>query len=87
MLRSDWLPLACLLRELQTLLCEFDRFLEIAEFLVADANVAVRPALAVLVACENESFQQINKCCDLIGRDSPVCCAISKCFCSYSIAS
>ena len=75
MLRSDWSSLACLPRYLQMLLVILESFLEIAEVCVADANAAVRLALAVLVAYENRKseFQRISKCCDLIGRHSPVC--------------
>ena len=56
MLRSDWSSLACLLRYLQIFRSEFDRFLEIAETLVADTNVAVRLAFAVLVAMISNMF-------------------------------
>ena len=43
------------------------------------ADVVVRIALATNVTCETktERFQRISKCCDLIGRHSPVCRAIS----------
>ena len=56
MLRSDWSIITCLLRDLLMLLPILDCFVEIAKFFMADANVAVSSALAVLVTCENENF-------------------------------
>ena len=56
MLWSHWSIATCLLRNLKIFLCVFDRFLEIAEIFVADANIAIRIALARFVACKNEIF-------------------------------
>ena len=55
MLQCDWPTLACLALYLQTFLLVLDCLLEIAKLFVADTNVAVRRALAVLIACKNEN--------------------------------
>ena len=60
MLRSDWSFVTCLPHDLQMLLVILESFLEIAEVFVADANVAVCPAFAVLIPCENRKFQRIS---------------------------
>ena len=52
MLRSHWPALACLVLYLQTFLLVLDCLLEIAKLFVADTNVAVRRALAVLITCK-----------------------------------
>ena len=53
MLRSHWSIGTCLLRYLQMFLVVFNRFVELAERIECAANVAMRCAFTVLVACEN----------------------------------
>jgi hypothetical protein len=65
MLRSDWLILTSLLRDLQTILVVLDRLVVSAELLQSDADVAVRPALAGLVAKRKNELKldfQILRC-------------------------
>ena len=61
MLRSDSSRLACLLRDLQIFLGVRECFFEIAEILVADADVAVRHALARLVACTKSKIENFQR--------------------------
>lgn len=90
MWRSDWSRLACLARNLQILLRAIEQLLKITKCAVSICHVLNRRTLARLVACENKknrNFQLMSKCCNLIGRHSPVLRAISKHFSWYSIAS
>ena len=57
MLRSDWSSLACLPLDLQIFLVILEGFLELAERIECVSDVAVRPALAVLVACVTKRFR------------------------------
>ena len=61
MLRSDWSIGTCLLRDLQSLFHVVECFFEIAEILVADADVAVRHALARLVACTKSKIENFQR--------------------------
>ena len=47
---------------------------------VADVVVRVTPPMNVTCETKTERYQRICNCCDLIGRHSPVCRMISKCF-------
>ena len=66
------------------LLVVLNGFVELAEGIEGVSNVAVRLALTRFVACANEKISTDKKCCDPIGRHSPVCCATSKRLCQWS---
>ena len=87
MLRSDWPSLACLLIDLKLFFVVLKGFFELSQRIKRVPNVPIRIAFAVFVACVKKIKSTNEKCCDLIGRHSPVCRAISKNFCWYSMAS
>ena len=61
MLQSDWSIGTCLLRDLQTLLVILEGFLELAERVERVSNVAVRHALARLVACTKSKIENFQR--------------------------